>query len=212
MAKEIALELLKILEEETDKGHKLSKEQLLQELLDRYNTDIEDKSFYRKIQEIEAAGFAIEKTRGNATKYYLNIERLTEGEILYLSALILGNSDLSEKEAGHLLRVIGGLPRHNSALHYYKEYKEKFKTNHSRTNQMGKFSLLVEAIEKKQYIRYKQIVEEGEDGILFSELQEALPKDFNIVNNHIQIVLEEAGTQKNIFLTEIIDVEIIEKN
>ena len=57
MAKQVSLQILRILEENTDMEHMLSKQDILQKLADRYETYIEEGAFYRKIEELEEAGY-----------------------------------------------------------------------------------------------------------------------------------------------------------
>lgn len=91
MAKEIALEILKILEKYSDKEHKLTKGQIMDFLCDEYDRSIEEKAFYRKIEELQNAGYKIIKTMGKYSTYYLDLPRLTASEMLYLSIMILGS-------------------------------------------------------------------------------------------------------------------------
>ncbi|MBQ9919224.1 MAG: hypothetical protein IJO49_00205 [Clostridia bacterium] len=62
------LKLLQIFENETDNEHALTKVEVLQKLQDE-GFAMEEKQFYRKVQELKDNGYDIEIQKGRQTKY-----------------------------------------------------------------------------------------------------------------------------------------------
>ena len=69
MASNTILHILHILEQYTDRNHMLSKEEILKELQEDEFITLEEKAFYRKIEELRELGYDVRSTKGNRTKY-----------------------------------------------------------------------------------------------------------------------------------------------
>ena len=210
MAREVALHILQILETETSKEKMLSKEEILQLLSDRYDILIEEKSFYRKIDEIIAAGYKVERTKGRTTKYYLNTYRFNEAEMLYLTILLLGNKDISTKEANTMVRKLVNMPIHSAVNQSYFKYKNKFEHLNNPINFINRLSLIVKAIEEKKVVSCKEILSCNNNEYKFSDVLNLYPIDFKIENNNIYIDAfnSEKTNKRTYLLRNLINVEI----
>ena len=100
------LKLLQIFENLTDDEHMLTKNQIMQELVDEGYESIGDKQFYRKIDELKENGYQIEMKKGKSTYYYLKRSRLKREEWVYLLTLLLGSKDLSRKETNYIIEAL----------------------------------------------------------------------------------------------------------
>lgn len=205
MSREIALELLKIFEEYTDRDHKLTKENLAQLLENKYNRTIEEKAFYRKIEELQSAGFKIVKTKGRHATYYIDMPRLTTNELLYLSIMIMGSSDISSREANHLITRLQAMPIHRLSNSQLEEYKAKLKSNNTHTDQIKKFSTIFNAIKSNGELSYKEVF--SLSPLNFSSAKHGVPRDFSVENNQIVFVFQEGNLFKKYQLKDLIDVE-----
>ena len=208
MAKEVALELLKILEEYSDKDHGLSKEQIFQLLLDNYGRELEEKAFYRKIEELQNAGFDIVKTKGRYSKYYLDTPRLSPSELLYLSVMLYGSSDIAAKEAKNIVDTLYSMSVHQYGAENYQRYRNKLRENNMLTRQINKFALLIDTMESKKKLSYKIVLnfEQGQ----FSEKRVGIPVNFSVENNLIYFVIDENGKSCTYQLKDLINVETVE--
>ena len=209
MAKQVSLQILRILEENTDREHMLSKEEILQMLGDIYDTYIGEGAFYRKIEELEEAGYKIVHTRGRTTKYCLDTPRLTKEELLYLSAMIKGSPDLSAAEAERMITSISGMSVHRQATPHLDKYRELLEANNTATNQIKKFGLIVSAIEGGKAISCKcyKINKEGE--YLFSDEKTLYPKSFYFDGKDCIIIVLENKQECTYILRELINVELL---
>ena len=78
------LRLLQIFENETDSEHALTKVEII-DLLERGGYEkINEKQFYRKVDELRENGYDIEIRKGKQTRYFLRKNRLTKEEWIYL--------------------------------------------------------------------------------------------------------------------------------
>ena len=209
MAKQVSLQILRILEENTDREHMLSKEDILQELGNIYDTYIGEGAFYRKIEELEEAGYKIVHTRGRTTKYCLDVPRLTKEELLYLSAMIKGSPDLSAVEAERMITSISSMSVHRQAVPHLDKYSGLLEANNTATNQIKKFGLIVSAIEGGKAISCKcyKINKEGE--YLFSDEKILYPKSFYFDGKDCIVTASECKKEVSYLLRELINVELL---
>ena len=206
MAKQVSLEILRILEEQTDSEHMLSKKEILDELSNRFATYIEEGAFYRKIEELEAAGYKIIHTRGRTTKYCLDIPRLTKDELLYLSMMIAGSPDISTAEANKMIMTLSAMPVHRCAVLHFDKYKKQLESNNSATNQIKKFSTIVSAIENQKGITCKCVrFVEGE--YEFSNMKVLYPQSFRYDGKDCVVECLEDEMPVSYFLRALINVE-----
>ena len=205
MRREASLELLKIFEEYSDRDNKLSREEVLQYMRNLYDHDIDDKAFYRKIEELKNAGFKIGQTKGRHATYYLDTPRLTVNELLYLSIMIMGSSDISSKEAHHLISRLQTMPIHKLSNSCLDEYKAKLKPNNTQTDQIKKFSIIFNAMKSHSELSYREVLDFGSS--LFSQSKLGVPQDFSVVNNQIIFVFREGNSLKTYSLKNLINVE-----
>lgn len=208
MAKEVALSLLKILEEHTDRTHMLSKKELLDILLSDYGIDIEEKSFYRKIKEIEDAGYHVRHTKGAQTKYCLDEARLSEDELCYLLAMIGGSGSLSEREAADLSEKLLSMRVHKRAAEKLNGIVTVRCGNH-RLRQIQKFGVLSRAIRGGGRVECKFL---SDDGTL-SPRKIIRPRELSYEQSGFMLLYgEEDGSGGRIPITALIDVMPVEKN
>lgn len=201
------LRLLQIFENETDSEHALTKVEII-DLLERDGYEkINEKQFYRKIDELRENGYDIEVRKGKQTRYFLRKNRLTKEEWIYLLTLILGNKDLSKKETRHIIDCLEGMNICFKSVDYAEYYKAKISAEKSRFNQLANFRELLKAIDEKKMVSCKQILDLEEGG--FSEEKQLSLIDFAAVDNRIIINVIENDQQKTYFLSDLIDVEII---
>lgn len=207
MTRETALELLKILEEYSDRDNKLSKGAILAYMENIYNHSIEEKAFYRKIEELQKAGFKIVQTKGRHATYYLDMPRLTVNELLYLSIMIMGSSDISSREANHLISRLQSMPIHKLSNSQIEEYKAKLKSNNMQTDQIKKFAIIFNAMKSQGKLSYREVLDFNT--LSFSQTKSGIPQDFAIVNNQIMFVFLEGNCTKTYSLKSLINVEEI---
>ncbi len=212
-SKEIALELLKVLEENTDKNHLLSKEQIIQKHLNQYRTDneekgIQEKTFYVKIDEIEAAGFPIKRTKGKTTRYYLDEDRLTEEELLFLACMIKSSPDLGEEEAEVLSKKLLSIRAHKKAKEYVKQHSFIVKERHNPVSkQIHYLAVLLEAKRRAGKVSCK-IVLSREGGYKFSERLTIYPRQIDFTRKGILVSFDHNGVTKyDVPLRDLIDIE-----
>lgn len=212
-SKEIALELLKILEENTDRNHLLSKEQIIQEHFDLYRADkgkdeIQEKTFYVKIDEIEAAGFPVKRTKGKTTRYYLDEDRLTGEELLFLACMIRSSPDLGEEEAEALSNKLLRMRAHKKAKEYVKQHSSIVKERHNAVSkQIHYLALLLEAQQRAGKVSCKLVLSR-EGGYKFSERCFIRPRQISFSRDGILVSFDLNGVTKyNVPLRDIIDIE-----
>lgn len=211
-SKEIALELLNILEEYTDKDNLLSKREILDQHSFEYGNKgdarLQDKTFYLKIDEIEAAGFPIKRTKGKATRYYLNDVRLTRDELLFLVSMIKTSPDLGEEEADALAGKLLSMRAHKKAKKYVDDYSSVAKEYHNPVSkQILYYSRIAQAIGRAGKISCKYILSR-ENGYKFSETRIVRPLQILFTRNGIQVTLDDNGIRKYLPLRDIIDIEL----
>lgn len=208
MAKQVSLEILRILEEETDKEHMLSKEEILERLGERFETYIGEGAFYRKIDELEEAGYKLIHTRGRTTKYCLDVPRLQKDELLYLSMMILGSPELSAAEASRMVQSLTDMPVHKCARKRFVSYQKTLENANSPTNQIEKFAILLSALEQGRAVTCKCVWREGEE-YRFSEMKTLYPKQFRFDGKESVFECLENGETFSYFLHELINVELV---
>ena len=201
------LKLLQIFEEDTDDEHALTKAEILQKLQDE-DFSMEEKQFYRKVQELKDNGYDIEIQKGRQTKYFLRKSRLNKEEWIFLLTLILGNKDLSSKETKHIIECLESMSICHNSRDYAKEYKEKIVVEKSKHNQLKNFRIILNALDEDKVVECKTARQiNGEWDI--SELKTLKPLSFTSKDNRIVINVIEKDIKTDYFLSELIDVEII---
>lgn len=201
------LKLLQIFENETDNEHALTKVELLQRLQDDGFT-IEEKQFYRKVQELKDNGYNIEIQKGRQTKYFLRKFRLSKEEWIFLLTLILGSKDLSIRETKHIIECLESMSICYNSIDYAEEYKNKIVVEKSKYNQLKNFHVILNALDEDRVVECKTVRQiNGEWDI--SELKTLKPVGFISKDNRIIINVIEEGEKTDYFLSELIDVEII---
>lgn len=212
-SKEIALELLKILEEETDKEHLLSKEQLIQAHYDEYRWEdgkdpIGEKTFYAKIDEIHEAGFPVRRTKGKWTKYCLDDVRLTGEELLFLVSMIKSSPDLGEEEAETLANKLLAMRVHQRAKEYVEEHASIVEEHHNPApNQIRNYAVLLGAIGNAGKVTCKFILSR-EGGYRFSETRTIRPRAIGFTREGARVTFDENGvTQSNVPLRDLVNIE-----
>lgn len=205
MANGTVLQLLKVLEKYTDIDHAMSKENILQKMLNDYGTDMEEKAFYRKIAELQEVGYDIVKTKGKYSKYYLETYRLSPSELLYLSVMLYGSSDIAAKEAKHIVDTLYSMPVHQYGAEDYQRYRNKLRTNNMLTRQISKFALLIDAMRRKMNVSYKVVLDYSTNA--FSEKRIGAVMDFSVKDNMIYFVINESGSLTTYQLKDLINVE-----
>ena len=158
MASNTILHILHILEQYTDRNHMLSKEEILKELQEDEFITLEEKAFYRKIEELRELGYDVRSTKGNRTKYILDTPRFTSEELLMLSAIILGSPDISKAEADRLINTLYAMSVHSDYIGTYEKLKPALKSNNQSAqaaNQIQKFHVLYTAIKNHEKVSCK---------------------------------------------------------
>ncbi len=201
------LALLDIFENYTDNQHMLSKMEIL-EMLSNEGIEIEEKQFYRKIEELRDNGYAIEIKKSRTTYYYLQRDRLTKEEWLYLVTLILGNEDLTSKETNHILKSLEAMSVSYNSLQFANQHKNKVVSKKSPYSRLNNFSVILQAIEQGALVHCKQAMPNGES-YQFSELITLKPVQFAVESNCIYILVMQDNQKVKYALNSLIDVEII---
>lgn len=211
-SKEIALELLKVLEEYTDRNNLLSKRELVELHAERYRdddeNDLQDKTFYLKIDEIHNAGFPIKRTKGKTTRYYLDDVRLTGEELLFLACMIKSSPDLGEEEAEALSEKLLSMRAHKKAEEYAKKHTSIVKARHNPVSrQIHYLAMLLEAARNAGKVSCK-IVLSREGGYKFSERLIIRPRKIDFTRDGILVSFDLDGiTKYDVPLRDIIDIE-----
>lgn len=160
------LKLLQIFENLTDDEHMLTKNQIMQELVDEGYESIGDKQFYRKIDELKENGYQIEMKKGKSTYYYLKRSRLKREEWVYLLTLLLGNKDLSRKETNHIIEALENMSVCLASVDYMSDRKERMAADKSKFGQLSNFKVILKAMEEKKAVEYTLLsCENGEKSI-----------------------------------------------
>lgn len=212
-SKEIALELLKVLEEYTDRNNLLSKRELVELHAERYRdddeNDLQDKTFYLKIDEIEAAGFPIKHTKGKTTRYYLDEDRLTGEELLFLACMIKSSPDLSEEEAEALSNKLLCMRAHKKAQEYVKQHSSIVEERHTPVSkQIHYLAVLLKAKKRAGKVSCKWVLSR-EGGYTFSDRLTIYPRQIDFTRGGILVSFDLNGVTKyNVPLRDIIDIEL----
>ena len=201
------LQILQILEEETDSEHALTKMEILQRLEDAGYESINEKQFYRKIEELKENGYPVEIRKGKRTYYYLRRDRLNKEEWVYLLTLLLADNDLSERETYHILTCL-----QSSNISYFcrdiaDEFEEKLSPQKSKIGSLGNFRVILNAMEKKCGVEYTFFSEQNGEK-QFSERRIMIPIDYTAEGHKIVIFAKESGGLKKLYLENLIDAEL----
>lgn len=214
MASNTILHILHILEEYTDQHRMLSKDEILKKLQEEEYITLEEKAFYRKIDELKQVGYDVRSTKGSRTKYYLNVPRLSNEELLMLSAIILGSPDISRAEAEGLINTLYAMRVHTDLFSAYHKLKSELKTNNQDSNQAAnqiqKFHTIYSAIDNKKMISCKIRLDNAEGTLTFSSRLMFKPKAITFDARHIMIECQAEDDTCTYPLCQMIDVELEE--
>lgn len=215
-SKEIALELLKILQEHTDRQHLLTKDQLIALHYGTYRSAdeqaIEPKTFYAKIDELRSAGFPVIRTKGKWTKYYLDDARFSKDELLFLVCMIQSSPDLAEEEAERLKNKLLAMRVHKRAKKEVEKAALSVEECHNPSpEQIRKFSELLEAAHRGGRVSCKYILSR-ENGYVFSETRTVSPRAIEFTREGARVTLLDGGMTKYVPLADIVNVCPEEKN
>lgn len=210
-SKEIALELLMILEEYTDRDHRLSKNDLIELHSWQYGNDgeevIQAKTFYTKIDELTSAGFPVKRTKGKWTKYYLDDVRLTKEELLFLVCMIKSSPNLGREESKELAGKLLSMRVHKQATESVNKYASMVHENHNLVSrQIRNFNVLLEAIGKAGKVSCKYVLSR-EGGYQFSDTRIVYPRAIEFTRDGACVTLEDNGIIKRMLLCDIINIE-----
>ena len=125
------LRLLQIFENETDADHALTKAEIMEFLEHEGYEKINEKQFYRKVDELRENGYDIEVRKGKQTRYFLRKNRLTKEEWIFLLTLILGSKDLSKKETRRIIDCLESMSVCFKSIDYTEDYKDKMSAEKS---------------------------------------------------------------------------------
>ena len=199
------LKLLQIFENLTDDEHMLTKNQIMQELVDEGYESIGDNQFYRKIDELKENGYQIEMKKGKSTYYYLKRSRLKREEWVYLLTLLLGNKDLSRKETNHIIEALENMSVCLASVDYMSDRKERMAADKSKFGQLSNFKVILKAMEEKKAVEYTLLsCENGENK--YSERKTLFPVDFTAKDSRIYILSEK---NEKILLADMLDLEML---
>jgi len=208
MAANSSLYILKILEEHSDESHPLSKNDILDYLEKEHDLSMEEKQFFRKIEELDEAGFNVEKTRGRYSTYYLDRTSIKPNELIFLISMIKGNESISKKETekiiSELLRIV---PLTFESEKQLFTFIDSINVKKTKIDNLSNFRVVLEAIERKNEIRFKQILETDNE-FIFSTYQFLQPISFNLNKGSLQISGIKDGKAENHLLEEMINIEI----
>lgn len=202
--------ILKILEEYSDQYHPLSKNDICILLSEQYGIDIEEKQFFRRIQELIEMSFPVVKTRGRYSTYYINKTDLTPEEVLYVYSLIKANKSISEQETERLiLNLQNIMPFSFRESDIHMGFLDEQEFSKSKIDNIKKFQTIFRAIKNKEKIRYK-IGRLKESKYSFSEYKVLYPNNYFLLNCSFKIIgLDDDKKEISINLEEMFNVEII---
>lgn len=188
MAANTALYILKILQEKSDIEHQLTKNQIIEELNNYTKDIIEEKQFFRKIDELISSGFPIVKTRGRYSTYYYDGCSLTSAEMLYIYTLIKTNKSISIGETDFLITELNKLVPLKSKLQIrHKRMLDKMMPLKDTIDNVSKFKLIIDAIENNDFIRYKVGVQTNQSIYVFSDYRFLKPQQYLVIDNHLVV-------------------------
>ncbi len=202
------LRLLQIFEEETDDEHMLTKAEILQILASEGFDSINEKQFYRKIQELIDNGYNIETKKGKSTYYFMRKSRLNKEEWIYLLTMILSNKDLSKKETKHMIDALENMSICYKSIEYAKKYKEKINCEKSKINQLSNFRVFLKAMDENKLFKCKQFKKIGNE-YEFSDIKILQAIDYYMKDNQLILIVMEDKQRKEYYLNTMIDFEII---
>jgi predicted DNA-binding transcriptional regulator YafY len=175
----------------------------------QYEIEIEEKQFFRRIQELIDMSFPVVKTRGRYSTYYLNKTDLSPEEVLYIYSLIKAHRSISEQETERIICNLQNILPYSlreSDIHLdFLDYQNHPK---AKIDNVKKFNIIFGAIKNNQKIRYK-LAEIANNKYIFSEYKVIFPKNY-MLNECSYIILGEDSVGKNISvkLEDMFNVEM----
>lgn len=204
------LTLLQIFEERTDSKNRLTKKQILEILKYEFDVDLEEKTFYRMIKTLQGNGYNIERQKGKSTYYYIDRERMSRGQWVYLMCLLMQNDDLSDKVTKEMIACLrnSGVSLH--ILDYFDKYKHLTSANKTSVDIIKNFEVVLDALDCGGKVSCK--LYDGDEG--YSPRFCFTPKGFDFENHRIVIKTEGCEQEKihlksidKLCLGDIIDAE-----
>lgn len=161
--------ILKILEKHSDEQHPMTRKQIETILLEEYGIEMERKTFFRHIQNLneledvdicEIAHAKPNKDAKPCSVFYLRDRPFTDMELRLIIDSLSGNYFISESETNELIQRVAGLSSKHfqKKIRHYKFMKHRGKT----TNSTALYSLEVieDAIAKKRKLTFNPIFTE----------------------------------------------------
>lgn len=202
------LKLLKILEEETDSDHSLSKVEIMERMELAGYESIGEKQFYRMIDELEQQGYIPDVKKGRATRYNLHRCRMTTNEWMFLMTLILGNEDLTESETRHIVDCLENMHISRHSMDSFTPYKKVAAAEKSPVSHLSNLRVVLDAIAEGRQITCK-ILQRGGEAPEISDLKTLTPRRVEPKGGRIDVVAAENGTEMRYPLSVVLDAEIL---
>ena len=211
VAANTAFFILKILEGYSDVDNKLKKKEILDLLYNNYDIIIEEKQFYRKIDELENVGFRIEKVKGRYSTYYLKKSSLKYADYLYQAAMIKGNKQFTKRQTE--LYINEYLEQSDIILDKEEQISNLLRNvNESKSaiDRSENLGIIVKAIKSKKQIEYKVGTLEGGE-YSFSVVKTIQPLEIDVNDYKVIIIYKDKNKTIKIPLESMYNIEIIEK-
>lgn len=213
MAANNSLYLLKILQEQTDAAHKLSMNEILEILSERYGVEIDPRQVLRKFEELADCGFSVHRTKGKYSRYWIEREDLSIAEYAYLSGLAQSDPVLSRAETHTLLAKVAKLVRLDddlvSKLERFDRTDRGAAAGKSPVGGLHGFRVVVDALLSGRSIRFSEI-RRAEDGIeTIQKVPACTPVAFAFTHEGCRITLRIGRETRDLSLSKMLDVALV---
>ncbi len=142
--------ILKILEEHSDRDHRLTQTEIIKILSQQYGISLERKAIARNIQMLQDAGYAIAAERG----YYLDERTFSDSELRLLIDSVLGSQHITERETEVLVDGLGKLGN----VYFQKQVRKYKNIYHGHKMENYRFfdniDCIMEAMDKNRQISF----------------------------------------------------------
>lgn len=213
MAANNSLYLLKILQEQTDAAHKLSMNEILEILSERYGVEIDPRQVLRKFEELADCGFSVHRTKGKYSRYWIEREDLSIAEYAYLSGLAQSDPVLSRAETHTLLAKVAKLVRLDddlvSKLERFDRTDRSAAAGKSPVGGLHGFRVVVDALLSGRSIRFSEIrrAEDGSETI--QKVPACTPVAFEFACDGCRITLRIGRETRDLSLSKMLDVALV---